>query len=257
MTLNITVLTSELIYQSADFRLSGQPDSESSAKIATLSYSSFIGFVTYAGIGSYAHKEVSTLIADWLAGKHDMTMADVANLLQSKGTKLVADAERSTRKRQPMIFVLAGFEGLKPIAYTVSNFQNAHGVGYPIESRLKVSSRLIQSGSKAAVIVTGSGACFVSMADRRALGNIAARFPYDSGRIRRRLERIHQEARAAENKKNPKVYSITSHCAVFSFRSDGSGVYQIDQSAEKSTNKFSSYNLWRKHDTDGTKCAAI
>jgi len=238
MTLNITVLTTELIYQSADFRLSGQPDSESSPKIATLSYSSFIGFVTYAGIGSYAHKEVSTLIADWLVGKHDMSMLDVANLLQSKGTKLVANAERSTRKRQAMIFVLAGFEDGKPIAYTVSNFQNAHGVEHPIESELKVSSRRVQSVSKAAVIVTGSGAGFVSMADRRALGNIAARFPYDSGRIRRRLEKIHQAARAAEKKKNPRVYSITSHCAVFSFRNDGSGVYQIDQSAERIPTSF-------------------
>jgi uncharacterized membrane protein len=233
MTLNITVLSSELIYQSADFRLTGQPESESSPKIVTLSYSSFIGFVTYAGIGSYGHKDVSALIADWLAGKHEMSMPDVANLLQSRGTKLVVNAERSTRKPWDMTFVLAGFEDSKPIAYVVSNFQNAYGVEYALKPELKVTTRHLKKEQKAAVIVTGSGAKYVSMADRKALGNVAARFPYDSGRIRRRLEMIHEAARAAEKKRKPKDYSITSHCAVFSFRTDESGIYQIDESTEK------------------------
>jgi hypothetical protein len=42
MTLTITVVTSDVIYQSADFRLGGQPDSHSSPKITKLGYPTFL-----------------------------------------------------------------------------------------------------------------------------------------------------------------------------------------------------------------------
>jgi len=68
MTLNTTVLTTDLIYQSADFRITGRPTHNHSPKIVTLMYPSFTGFVTYAGIGSLWYKATSQLIAKWLAG---------------------------------------------------------------------------------------------------------------------------------------------------------------------------------------------
>ena len=48
MTLNTTVLTTDLIYQSADFRITGRPTHNHSPKIVTLMYPSFTGFVTSA-----------------------------------------------------------------------------------------------------------------------------------------------------------------------------------------------------------------
>jgi uncharacterized membrane protein len=230
MTLNITALTTELIYQSADFRLSEPTNSDSSPKIVTLSYPSFIGFVTYSGIGSYDNEDVSAWIAEWLTDKPIPSMVDMANLLQSKGTRIVANIKRRNGDLWEMNFILAGFEDGKPVIYVVSNFQDSYGRQHPLEPELKISSRHIKQGRKAAVIVTGSGAAFVSTANRKALGNIASRYPYDSGMIRRRLEDIHRAAREAE--KGTGSHTMTPHCAVFSFRSDGSGVYQIDQSAE-------------------------
>jgi hypothetical protein len=232
MTLNITILTTDLIYQSADFRLTGQPDSDSSPKIVTLTFPSFIGFVTYTGIGSYDNTDVSSWITRWLTGSSNLSIAEVADLLQAKGTELVAKVKRATGKIWKMTFVLAGFEdGAPPIVYIISNFESIRREEYPVEPELKASSQRIRKSRKALVIVTGSGAKWVSASDRKALGNIAARYPHDSGRIRRRLEVIHQKAR--EEEKTRRKDTITPHCMVVSFRSDGSGVLRLDPNAEK------------------------
>src|SRR5580698_7334716 len=141
MTLNITVLTADLIYQSADFRITGRPTHNRTPKIVTLTYPSFTGLVTYAGIGSLWYKATSQLIAKWLTGPGDLSMADVAGVLQSKGAELVAEAQRSTGRWEKMTFVLAGFEGGKPSLYVISNFETASGKQYATERGLKITHR--------------------------------------------------------------------------------------------------------------------
>jgi len=236
MTLNITVLTADLIYQSADFRITGKPTHNRSPNIVTLTYSSFTGFVTYAGIGSLWYKATSQLIAKWLTGAGDLSMADVASVLQSKGAELVAEARRSTGRLECMTFVLAGFEGGKPGVYVISNFETASGERYATERSLKITYRRIGQNRKATTIVTGSGADYVSTAGRRALAYAAARSSYDSGRIRQRLERIHLAAEEGERKKGKST--ISPHCMVVSFRSDGSGVLRLDPAAPEIPQEF-------------------
>jgi hypothetical protein len=232
MTLTVTVLSSDVIYQSADFRLVGQPDSHSSPKITQLHFPSFLGIVTYSGIGSYGYKDVSSLVAGWLTGIPNPSIADAASLLKDKGTRLVADASRGRRELLPMTFVLAGFEDSKPpIVYIVSNCENVKREKYPAERELTMSSQRLAKSRKATVIVTGSGSEWVTAAERRTLGNIAARYPHDTGRIRRRLEVIHREASDAEKAK--KKDTVTPHCVVVSFARDGSGVLRLDPEADK------------------------
>lgn len=54
MTLNLTVITPTVIYQSADFRLTdlstGLPTNHRSPKLVTFVYEAWIGFVTYTGL---------------------------------------------------------------------------------------------------------------------------------------------------------------------------------------------------------------
>jgi hypothetical protein len=232
MTLTITVITNEVIYQSADFRLVGQPDSRRSPKITQIACPSFLGIVTYSGIGSYNYKDVSSLVAAWLTGKPDFSIAEVATLLKTEGAKLVTDASRGRSELFPMTFVLAGFEDEKrPIVYIISNWENIRREQFPVERELKVSSRRLTKSQKAIVIATGSGAGWVTNTERKLLGNLAARYPHDTGRIRRRLELIHQRASDAE--KTKKKDTITPHCVVVSFRSDGSGVIRLDPDADR------------------------
>jgi hypothetical protein len=237
VTLNTTVLTTDLIYQSADFRITGRPTHNHSPKIVTLMYPSFTGFVTYAGIGSLWYKATSQLIAKWLAGPADLSMADVASVLQSKGAQLVAEAQRSTHSLGQMTFVLAGFEGGKPIVYVISNCETVSGQRYPTGRDLKITYRRIRENRKATVIITGSGADYISSADQRRLAYAAARSPHDSGRIRRRLEEIHLAAEEAEKKRKRKS-TISPHCMVVSFRSDGSGILRLDQAAPEIPHEF-------------------
>jgi hypothetical protein len=231
MTLTITVVTSEVIYQSADFRLVGQPDSRSSPKITQLAFPSFLGIVSYSGIGSYDYNNVSSLVAEWLTGNRSSTIGEVAALLQAKGKNLVAGASRR-RDLQKMTFILSGFEDKKgPIVYIISNWENIKREEYPAERELKISSRRLSKSQKATVIVTGSGAKWITAAERRTLGNLAARYPHDTGRIRRRLELIHQGASDAEKLK--KQDTITPNCVVVSFRSDGTGALRLAPDTDK------------------------
>jgi len=133
MTLTVTVLSREVIYQSADFRLTGQHDSHSSPKITQLHFSWFLGIVTYSGLGSYNYKDVSSLIAEWLTGVPDLSIGEAAELLQARGTQLVAEVRRDGGGLWPMTFVLAGFEDNRPpIVYIASNCENIRREQYPL-----------------------------------------------------------------------------------------------------------------------------
>ena len=100
MTLNITVLTPVVIYQSADFRLTdsatGKLVTNRSVKTVGLTYPGWGGFVTYTGLGSWEGRAVSGWIANLLGGQSDLTMAQVAELLEAQGTKVIDAVARRT-----------------------------------------------------------------------------------------------------------------------------------------------------------------
>jgi hypothetical protein len=106
MTLNITVLTRESIYQSADLRLTdvatGAVITDRSGKTVSFAYAGWLGFVTYTGLGSWDGRAVSQHMANWMGDGVTRTMSEVANRLAQEGTKLLADVRRQTRRQIPI-----------------------------------------------------------------------------------------------------------------------------------------------------------
>jgi hypothetical protein len=233
VTLNITLLTPGIIYQSADFRLThpttGAIITNKSAKTVGLQYPTWRGFVTYTGLGSWDGRAVSDWIAQWLAGKPDLGLADAAEILKVDGTKLIDTVrERTKRPRMRHTFTMAGFEGDKATVVVISNFQGCFGKpARTAAADLSVTSRVLRPRDKALVLVTGRRQA-VARSDRRLLKRLASEYPDDGGRLRRRMEEITARAAASPNSAN----LISDDCVVLSFRIDGAGVLQLNNAGD-------------------------
>ena len=240
MTLNVTILTPATIYQSADFRLTdpdtGKPITDRSAKSVVLTYSTWTGFVTYTGLGSWPNsdKALSDWVAGWLADGKQRSMAEVAERLADEGTKLLAIVQRQTRRQYRLTFTLAGFEAGLVHAFIISNFEDCFGtVREPPDVQLTVTTRKLGTGRKATVIVTGYKPA-VSTDDRHKLRELASRHPMDGGRIRHRMEALNAKAAIPSVSKG----RISQACVVLSFRSDGSGALQLNNEADEVPPQF-------------------
>lgn len=236
MTLNVTILTPATIYQSADFRLTdnGKLVTNRSAKSVVLTYSTWIGFVTYTGLGRWHGKDLSDWVAEWLADGKQRSMAEVANHLADEGTKLLTAYRQQFRRQLKHTFTLAGFEAGFARAFVISNFEDCFGtVRESPDQQLTVTTRKLRAGGKATVIVTGYKPA-VPIGDKRLLGALAAKYPADGGRIRRRMEALNAKAAAASRG------LISQDCVVLSFRSDGSGVLQLNNEAAEVPPQFPS-----------------
>jgi hypothetical protein len=235
MTLNVTVLTPTIIYQSADFRLTntatGEPFPDPSPKTVTLTYPGWDGFVTYTGVGSWRDRYVSDYLVEWLTGAADPSMADVAGIIANKGTELLQDIERRYSRRKHT-FTLAGFGDQGPRVYVISNFEDCFGHSHSdIDNHLTGTTRTLGRGKKATVIVTGYKPA-VPLIDRRLLGSVAANYPGDGLRIRRRMAKLNAEAAPRSNNR------VSTECVVLSFRSDGTGAMLLDRDAVGVPNQF-------------------
>jgi uncharacterized membrane protein len=240
LTLNITILTPVTIYQSADFRLTdpktGWPITNRSAKSVVLTYSTWAGFITYTGLGSWSNssKALSDWVAGWLDDGKERSMAEVADHLADEGTKLLTAVQRQTGRWFKHTFTLAGFEAGFVRVFTISNFENCYGEARNSPDRqLTVTTRKLGTGGKATVIVTGYKPA-VSTDDRRKLRELASRYPMDGGRIRRRMEALNAKAAMPSVSKG----FISQDCVVLSFRGDGSGVLQLNNAADEIPSQF-------------------
>jgi hypothetical protein len=132
ITLNITVLARERIYQCADLRLTdaatGRLVTDSSNKVVALRYhTGFFGFVTYTGVGRWAGKDTSEWIVQWLAGTHGMDLQAVVDRIGERAGRWLNEVARRTGKRSPHTFVVAAFEKGTASVHVVSNFEEVHG----------------------------------------------------------------------------------------------------------------------------------
>jgi hypothetical protein len=236
LTLNITILTPATIYQSADFRLTdnGKLVTNRSAKSVVLTYSTWNGFVTYTGLGRWQGKDLSDLVAEWLADGKQRSMAEVANHLADEGTKLLTAYQQQFRRQHKHTFTLAGFEAGFVRAFVISNFEDCFGtVRESPDQQLTFTSRTLSGGNKATVIVTGYKPA-VSTEDKRLLGALATKYPEDGGRIRRRMEALNAKAAMPSVSKG----LISQDCVVLSFHADGSGVLQLNNEAAEVPPQF-------------------
>jgi hypothetical protein len=231
LTLNITLLTPVAIYQSADFRLTDPADAslirDESAKTVVLQYMSWAGFVTYTGIGSLEGENLSEIVAGWLTDVHNPSMSEVAALIEREGTRLIKELERRNRQRFQHTFTLAGFEDGLARAFVISNFEDCFGRTRPTESSLTTTTRELDAGSNAIVIVTGRPKA-VPNTEKRVLRKLAVLNPLDGGLIRSRMQALN--ALASESPESED--SVSEDCAVISFRFDGFGKLQPSQSAD-------------------------
>lgn len=224
MTLLITVLTKEAIYQSADFRLtdldSGGGQTDSSTKLIALQYSGWHGFISYTGIGKWDGKHTSEYVIDWLAGQDNLTAQEIVDQIRDRGTDWLKRIETKW-KRPRHTFVLAAFSDAAPFISVISNFQGCFGKTYPATASLTASTATL--GDRPLVVVSGAAAA-VSKAMRVEMRTILRVAPTDSARIRRMLSRVNAQASHTHASRR----TISPSCATSSFRKDGKGFMDID-----------------------------
>jgi hypothetical protein len=197
MTLNITLLTSGAIFQSADFQLTdgdtGDPLHTESMKIVTVHYPDWEGFVTYTGVGRWQGCDTTDWIVEWLTGLGDASPDAVIQRIRERGTEFmraIAGASRGRRYRHTFIF--AAFVSGAPLVATVSNFEDCSGQSESSPSReLRVDSRRMVH--RPILLVTGQKAA-VRRASRRHLERLAERADTSPARIRNELTAMNAEA---------------------------------------------------------------
>ena len=218
MTLNITILTPKIIYQSADYALfderAGQPVLMPSTKAVVLSNFDWTGFITYTGIGRVGNKHTSEYVQEWVRDLDRPSFEEVVELIRNRASLWVQAVKPAARQT----FVIAAFVDGRPTAAVVSNFQKWHGSdSSTIDKNFAVSTIVAQRRTE--VIVTGIRDA-VPRPGRRALQRVAEEHFHDGSCVRRAL--------AEANRDGAQRYPgrISEDCFVYSQDSGGQGHYE-------------------------------
>ena len=198
MTLNITILTPTVLFQSTDFRLSdgdtGQPLSEPSTKAVPISYGGeWSGYLTYAGVGAGKNGErTASAVQSWLVGTTPQyrSFDEAVELVRSRAyTWLHSNA--SGRRHS---FILAAFVGTQARAAIISNHERWAG-----EQQVRISDKFFVTHVPAptedqpTLVVTGMKSS-VKPDERRALELLAREHSNEPLRIRRAIAEANMNA---------------------------------------------------------------
>lgn len=185
MTLNITVLTSEVIYQAADYRLfntnTNRVEPVPSTKAIVIGNFEWTGFITYTGIGRVGTQDTADFVRMWIGGPNDLSFDGVVEAIRSSASSWV----QRVKPGQRQTFVVAAFINGSPTAVIVSNFERWHGAQAGSVSTELFTSRVSCRG-RPEVLVTGIRQA-VPREKRRALKWLANRHRTDPARVRRAL----------------------------------------------------------------------
>lgn len=137
MTLNITVVSTIGIHQSADFRLADfklgsdgryAPIEDNSPKLIALRCMNWAGYLTYCGVGKWEHKATYDSAAEWISALGpDATFDDVARSIEDKGSLWIERVQGQLRRFQGHTFILAAFENGQPRISVISNTHSTKG----------------------------------------------------------------------------------------------------------------------------------
>lgn len=218
MTLNITILTPQVIYQSADYALfderAGKQVPMPSTKAVVLSNFDWTGFITYTGIGRVGNKHTSEFVHEWINSLDRPSFEDVVEKIRSCASSWIQRVKPGSRHT----FVVAAYvEGL-PKAAVISNFQKWHGSDSSTIEKLFFVSTVVAK-RRTEVIVTGIRDA-VPRSRRRSIQRLATDHPYDGARVRRALA----EATQIGAQRFPG--RISKDCFVYSQNSVGQGHYE-------------------------------
>lgn len=225
MTLNITVLERNRIYQSSDFRLTEQPSgkvlTDSSTKAITIQNSEFMGLLTYTGLGQWKGKDTREWILDWLVDLGDVALDDVSAGLAERAS---AWLQTLSPRGNPhgLTLVLASFreDGSDAKVTVISNVEDVTGEVRTASLPMTVSSQ--RAGARPEVIITGWKPA-VSRDSRRWLENVCRQHPDDPQRIRQAMV----DTNAAAARSPCAEDKISSGCTVIAMVRDGSGGQSI------------------------------
>src|SRR5579871_1559460 len=129
MTLNITVVTGESAYQSADFQLwdvnKNIARAYPSQKSVIAQGSGWTALIAFAGIGSVDRLDVGNWLARVVNGiTRDASFEDLLQSLKRAESWLRAIPSSFDSRHT---FSIAGFIGVQPVMAMVSNFQSLWG----------------------------------------------------------------------------------------------------------------------------------
>jgi hypothetical protein len=161
MTLNITIMTRDRIYQSSDFRLTEQPGgrvvTDSSTKAIVIQNNEFYGLLTYTGTGRWNGKDTRDWIIEWLEAIGDISVEEVTEKLGEKAAKWIASVSRGRSELLPLTMILATFDARASGARrtVISNFEDAFGrETWPPSTDFQVST--VEATQAPSVLITGS-----------------------------------------------------------------------------------------------------
>jgi hypothetical protein len=227
MTLNVTVLTLERIYQSGDFRLTdpvtGDPVRNNSLKVVTIQNREFTGIVTYTGVGEWpSGRDTSAVLVDWLAEIGDIPLDEVAAGLATRASTWIREISRSTgKRRRKHTFVLAAFSGGLASVRVISNYEDTMARNDPEAGPgFFVSSR--EAGARPIVIVTGMKNA-VERHERRSIERLVRKHPGQHERIRNAIMQLNATAASSPKARE----GISPECTVVSLGRDGRGMQQL------------------------------
>jgi hypothetical protein len=212
MTLNITVLSTSAIFQSADFRLSheGRALSDPSTKRLVVDFSDWSGFITYAGVGRSGSEHTTAVLRRWMRGIGDIAFDDLAELIRRSGSVWL---RRIGPQRHT--FVLAGYDKGLPKAAIISNFELWHGAETGVLSA-DLHTSVVATRNQPEVVVTGVRSAVLRQ-ERRGLQRLVAEHGHEHTRVRSQIMAINRAAAA----RKPEL--ISPECVVYSQGADGVG----------------------------------
>lgn len=217
MTLNITILSRQFIYQSADYALFNEREKKPllmpSTKAVVVSNFDWTGFITYTGIGRVRNKHISESVREWIRNLDHPSFENVVERIRNRASRWIQAVPGARHT-----FIVAAFvEGL-PTAAVVSNFQKWHGLDSTTIGRNFAVSTIVAKRAPQ-VIVTGIRDA-VPKPQRRALQQLAKKYSHDGARIRRAMA----EATRHGAQRYPGL--ISEDCFVYSQDSGGDGHYE-------------------------------
>ena len=217
----MTVVTSQEIYQSSDYRLSigGKGTTDQSTKMVHIQFFDWHAVISYTGIGSINGKDTSYFLMNWLSGRADLTLSDVIKIIQERGSnwlKSIRPPFGRGYRYYRHTFVLAGFFHGKPSVSVISNFEDITGQSWQPEPNLRVTTK--SKGRFPWILVSGQKHA-VDRASRRMLENSARRNPYEAQRVRNALRKINLIAAKAPSSN----HAVSTECGVITIRADNRG----------------------------------
>ncbi|WP_329426808.1 hypothetical protein OG339_42175 [Streptosporangium sp. NBC_01495] len=231
MTLNITIITENRIFQSSDFRISrgGEVDNDETMKLITLHYPLFDGFVSYTGLATEPlggdGRDIADRVTEWLQGKRDIHFYEAVEVIRSRASSYMSSYEKRWGELHRLTLIAAAFVRSKPVVAIISNSRSAEGKKIAsILPNLETNWISLKRGRASEVIITGD-VLAVSPESHADLEELVREAGADSARIRVGIQDVNRMAAQSGQVEG----KISKNCTVVSLDESGSGLQNLTE----------------------------